>query len=289
MATVYSQELFASQTEFLAAVRDEKSSPRSVVAAVAKTRLKLLGMSDQEIAEIVRQGQPRKFVTLQSPTSGVVLRRGVSAGASIDPSTEIAAVADLSRVWVWAEIPETASNDVATGSVASLSFPGAGADIPEARVEFVYPTLTERTRTLRVRFVIPNANGLLRPGLYGVAIFKTTPRDALLIPRDAIVDTGQSQHVFISLGRGHFEPRTVVLGARLADRVEVLQGLSAGDEIVAEGVFMLDSESRLRASSGVGTGHAGHGNATARAEEGEPSRGSEAPRATPHQGHGSQR
>jgi Cu(I)/Ag(I) efflux system membrane fusion protein len=128
-------------------------------------------------------------------------------------------------------------------------------------VDFVYPTLSERTRTLRVRFTVENRDGRLRPGLYGSAEFKAEPRTVLTVPRDAIVDTGASQHVFVAGADGVFQPRPVRLGIHLTDRVEVVEGLKPGEAVVASGVFLIDSESRLRASGG-GSGHGAHGKAS---------------------------
>jgi Cu(I)/Ag(I) efflux system membrane fusion protein len=124
-------------------------------------------------------------------------------------------------------------------------------------VQFIYPTLTERTRTVRVRIPVQNKDGTLRPGMYGSAEFPPVARDALTVARDALIDTGESQYVFVHTPNDVIEPRAVKVGARLADRVEILQGLSPGDHVVTTGVFLIDSESRLRASGG--TGHSGHG------------------------------
>jgi len=120
--------------------------------------------------------------------------------------------------------------------------------------------VSEGTRTLRARLVVSNRGGVLRPGLYGTAEFQIASRRVLMVPRDAVVDTGRAQHVFVATAPGRFEPRPVTLGARLADRVEIQRGLTEGERIVAAGVFLLDSESRLRAS-GAGTGHS-HGAAS---------------------------
>jgi Cu(I)/Ag(I) efflux system membrane fusion protein len=144
---------------------------------------------------------------------------------------------------------------VSQGATATLEFAASGRAPFEGRVSFLYPTLTERTRTLRVRFETDNLDGKLRPGLYGSAVFAQAPHQALVVPRDAVVDTGESQHVFVVEHARYFVPRKVTLGTRLQDRIEVLSGLSAGEEIVASGVFLIDSESRLRASGGAGNGH----------------------------------
>jgi RND family efflux transporter MFP subunit len=214
-------------------------------------------MSDAEIGQIEQAGEARRLVTVSAPREGIVLNRGVSAGTAIDPSTEILTIADLSRVWVIAELAESDVAQVRTGTKATLSFPMSGREPFTAKVEFIYPTLTERTRTVRVRLTAPNSDGALRPGMYGSAEFPPVARDALTVARDAIIDTGESQHVFVHTAENLIEPRQVKVGARLADRVEIVQGLTPGDHVATTGVFLIDSESRLRASGG--TGHSGHG------------------------------
>jgi Cu(I)/Ag(I) efflux system membrane fusion protein len=187
----------------------------------------------------------------------VVLRRGVSVGTAVDPSTPLLTAADLSTVWVLAEVPESSAAGILPGMSAWLDVAGSGLAPFEATIEFVYPTLSERTRTLRIRFAIPNPEGVLRPGMYGTALIRGSSRDALTVPRDAVVDTGRNQHLFVAMADGRFAPRTVTLGLHLGERIEILDGLADNESIVVAGVFLLDSESRLR--SGASAGHAGHG------------------------------
>jgi Cu(I)/Ag(I) efflux system membrane fusion protein len=257
LAGIFSQELLSTQNEYLAARRAAASGPRSAVVEGARSRLKVLGMTDPEIRAVEEAGEARRLVTVAAPRAGVVLHRGISVGTAVDPSTEIVTVADLTRVWVLAEVSEGDIPSVQVGTPASLEFPASGREPFEARVEFISPTLSERTRTLRVRFAVDNPGGTLRPGIYGTAIFRVSPRQALTVPRDAIVDTGASQHVFVVPSERRFVPREVKLGTRFDERIEVREGLAEGESIVASGVFLIDSESRLRASGG-GTGHA-HG------------------------------
>lgn len=284
LVDIFSQELLASQTEYLAARR--AGGPPSTVVESGRARLKVLGMSDSDIRRIETSGQPRRVVTLLAPRDGVMMHRGIAVGTAVDPSTELMIVADLSRVWVLAEVPEFGAAQVTKGMQAQLEFPASGVKALAANVEFVDPVLTEQTRTLRVRFALPNPGGRLRPGMYGTAIFRTQARAMLTVPRDAVVDTGQSQHVYVVTAPGQYEPRTVQLGARLQDRVEILGGLQEGDEVVSSGVFLLDSESRLRASGGQGTSHAGHGGGASKSAP--PATGSgdaTAPAGESHDGH----
>ena len=277
LAHIFSQELLSSQTEYLSARRNTSASGiSSAVIASGRTRLGVLGMTAAEIDEIERTGEPKRLVTVVAPRSGVVVNRGVTVGTSVDPSTTLLTIADLSRVWVLAEVPEASIPGVRVGTVAQLDFPASGRSPFTARVDFVYPTLTERTRTLRVRLSAANPSGALRPGLYGTAVFEAAGQNVITVSRDAIVDTGLQQHVFVAVG-DRFEPRPVTVGVQLADRVEIRDGLQEGERIVAAGVFLLDSESRLRATGGAG----GHQHGTPVGDQKAPS----VPAKDPHAGH----
>ena len=277
LARIFSQELLSSQTEYLAARRNTSASGiASVVVASGRTRLGVLGMSATDIDTIERTGEPMRLVTIHAPRTGVVVNRGVTVGTSVDPSTTLLTIADLSRVWVLAEVPEANIPGIRVGATAQLDFPASGREAFPARVDFLYPTLTDRTRTLRVRFSAPNTSGALRPGLYGTATFTSAGPEVITVPRDAVVDTGVQQHVFVATG-DRFEPRAVMLGVQLADRVEVRSGLEAGERIVAAGVFLLDSESRLRATGSTG----GHNHSAPAV----PADAAPAPPIDPHAGH----
>jgi multidrug efflux pump subunit AcrA (membrane-fusion protein) len=253
LARVFSQELLSSQTEYLA-IRNATnvSGLKSAVVESGRTRLSVLGMTPAEIAAIEESGEPRRLVTIVAPRTGVVVNRGVTVGTAVDPSTPLLTILDLSRVWVFAEMPEASIPTVRVGTRGRLDFPASGRAPFTARVDFLYPTLTERTRTLRARFTVDNPAGTLRPGLYGTAAFELEGMPTITVPRDAVVDTGRQQHVFVAVG-DRFEPRTVNVGVQLADRVEIRSGLQAGEQVVSSGVFLLDSESRLRAAGGAGT------------------------------------
>ena len=275
LAHIFSQELLSSQTEYLAARRNATiSGITSAVVASGRTRLAVLGMAPEEIDAIEHSGEPKRLVTVVAPRGGVVVNRGVTEGTSVDPSTTLLTIADLSSIWVLAEVPEASIPFVRVGTPARLDFAASGRPPFGARVDFVYPTLTERTRTLRVRLSAANPGGALRPGLYGTATFESAGQNVITVPRDAVVDTGLQQHVFVAVG-DRFEPRSIVVGAQLADRVEVREGLNEGEQIVAAGVFLLDSESRLRATGGAG----GHSHGTP------PGQAPAAPAADPHAGH----
>jgi Cu(I)/Ag(I) efflux system membrane fusion protein len=285
LARIFSQELLSSQTEYLAARQATAASGiTSAVVASGRLRLTVLGMTSAEIAAIEESGEPRRLVTVVAPRSGVVVNRGITVGTAVDPSTPLLTIADLSVVWVFAEVPEASIPLVRVGSTARLDFPASGRGSFAARVDFLYPTLTERTRTLRVRFTVPNPTGTLRPGLYGTALFESAGVRALTVPRDAVVDTGRQQHVFVAVGE-RFEPRPVTLGVQLADRVEVRSGLEEGERIVSSGVFLLDSESRLRATGGMAGHDMGTTTGPETASPGSATAEPRAPAADPHAGH----
>ena len=278
LAHIFSQELFSSQTEYLAIRKTTSASGiASAVVAGGRTRLGVLGMTPADIDAIEQTGEPKRLITVVAPQSGVVVNRGVTVGTAVDPSTTLLTIADLSRVWILAEVPEANIANVNIGTRALVDFPASGRAPFDTRIDFIYPTLSERTRTLRVRLSAANPNGALRPGLYGTVGFESAGTPVITVPRDAVVDTGEQQHVFVATG-DRFEPRTVTLGVQLADRVEIRTGLTDGEQIVAAGVFLLDSESRLRAT-GNGGGHSGHGAAAPA------SKTPAAPAKDPHAGH----
>jgi len=257
LAGIFSQELLSTQNEYLSLRRATGAAASGVVLQSARSRLRVLGMTDREIDALAKTGAPSRLVTVAAPRTGVVIHRGISVGTAVDPSTELLTIADLSHVWLIAEVPENAIAGIQVGAPAVIEVPGSGRAAFTTKVEFLYPTLSDRTRTLRVRFLLDNRDGTLRPGLYATVDLQVSPHETLTVPRDAVVDTGQTQHVFVVERDGRFVPRTVTLGTQLDDTVEVTQGLREGEPIVSSGVFLIDSESRLRASGG-GTGHA-HG------------------------------
>ncbi|MCC6877605.1 MAG: efflux RND transporter periplasmic adaptor subunit [Sandaracinaceae bacterium] len=256
LCAIFSQELLASQSEYLAA--RAAAGGRGPIVEGARERLRVLGVTDAQVAALERRGRAERLVTVVSRQGGVVLHRGITQGTAIDPSTELFTIADLGQVWALTEIPEVDAARVHTGASASVDVPASGLPPFEAEVSFVYPTLSERTRTLRARFALENTQSRLLPGMYGTATFRTEAREALVVTRDALVDTGIEQHVFVLEGERTFVPRQVRVGATRDDRVEILEGLAEGERVAASGVFLLDSESRLRASGQGAMGHA-HG------------------------------
>ncbi len=280
LATVYSQELLAAQQDLLNALKwsagaattppaASKLAPVGVdLAAEARRRLQLLGISDAEIDEVVHSGRPKNALAIRSPIAGYVTRKTAVLGLYVEPGTELFQVADLSAVWVFVDVHEQQIAQARKGARARFTLAALPGKRFEGRVQFLYPALDAETRTLRVRLQLPNPGLLLRPGMYGDAVIEAPPSEGLVVPSEAIVDTGTTQYLFVALAGGRFEPRKVRLGTHAGAQVQVLQGVREGETVVTTANFLLDSESRIEASI---NGPAEAETETADDDEGQPS------------------
>ena len=270
--SVYSPELVTAEQEFLVAARraaSTKSAGRSaeiesadLLVETARRKLRLWDVPDEAVAQLEKTGEVQRLITVRAPRSGTVIEKMALPGMYVEPMMDLYTIADLARVWVLADLYEYEVPLVAVGQTANFTPIGTppGAQELSASVTFLAPAVDPMTRTVKVRFELPNPNGSLRPGAYGTVRLQVPLAEALDVPRDAVIDTGIRTLAFVRTGAGRFEPRALRLGARAGDRVQVLEGLSEGEEIVTRAQFMLDSESRLRAAAAVGgkPGHGGH-------------------------------
>jgi Cu(I)/Ag(I) efflux system membrane fusion protein len=259
LATLYSPELLAAQQELLNALRwsqgqapadggmDHGGGSERLVED-ARNRLELLGISPEEIGKIERSGKPMRAVPIRSPVAGYVIRKNVQQGVFVDPGTVLFEVADLNTVWVLAAVYEFDVARVKLGQSATFTSGALPGKTFQGKVRFIHPALDPATRTLQIRLELPNPKLELRPGLYGDAVVQLGGEVGLVVPRDAVVDTGEAQYIFLSLPGGRFEPRAVKVGARAGERIQILEGVSEGDQVVTTANFLLDSESRLRAA-----------------------------------------
>jgi len=258
LLSIYSPELVATQEEYLLALRAQKRLNESSFAEVAeggrsllaatRRRLELWDIPESEIRRIERAGRPIKAITLYAPTSGFVMEKPVLEGQKVDPATPLMVVADLGVVWVQAEFYEEDVPLVRVGQTARLtvnSYPGRSWTCV---VDYIYPSVDPQTRTLRARLRIANPGIVLRPGMYANVIIQKALGYHLTVPREAVLNSGTRQIVFLDRGEGYFEPREVIVGERTDDDVEILSGLAAGDRIVTSGNFLVDSESRLKSA-----------------------------------------
>jgi len=266
LATVYSPDVLRAEQELLVAHGWKAGAPSGAGAAQdpatdvgapgleadARRRLQLLGIADREIDEVVSSGKPADAIAIRSPADGYVVSKAALAGVAVQPGTVLFQVADLSTVWVTADVYEQDLARIHVGAKARFepnAYPG---EATAGKVQFVYPTLDPASRALKVRIELRNRldrdGPRLRPGMSGTVRFDLPATTALMVPAQAIVDTGDVRYLFVATQGGRFEPRMVKLGARAGDRVQVLEGLSEGEAVVTTGNFLIDSESRLRAA-----------------------------------------
>lgn len=255
---LYSPELVAAQQEFLLALRNRNilsGQSRNGLAAggdrlleAARTRLKYWDISDRQIAEIERTGKVRKTMTLHAPSDGVVTRKEAFEGMAVMAGTELFRLADLSRVWVLADIFESEIPWLHEEQEAMVELPYAPQRRFPARISYIYPYLQGETRTQKVRIELENPGLELKPELFvNVHLEARTMRDSLAVPSEAVLYSGAGQRVFVHLGEGRFEPRPVTVGLRGEDGwIEIVSGLTEGEIVVTSAQFMLDSESRLQ-------------------------------------------
>jgi Cu(I)/Ag(I) efflux system membrane fusion protein len=258
--SVYSPELVTAQQEFLIALRGSarEGGVASPLVTAAREKLRLWDVPEERIAALEKGGEIQRFVTVRAPRDGTVISLMALPGMYVEPSMHLYTIADLSRVWVQVDLYEYEAPTVSVGQRASFTPVGSPATEVAAAVAFLAPTVDPMTRTVKVRLEAPNEDGDLRPGAYGTVRLETPLAEAVTIPLDSVIDTGERRIVFVALGGGAFEPRSVRLGAAGEGRVQVLEGIREGEDVVTRAQFLLDSESRLRASAGRGAGHGGH-------------------------------
>ena len=243
LAELYSPDLYSAEQEYLIVLR-EKNTPE--LGAAAHERLRLLGLSDDAIAALARNGQARREVAVRAPASGVITRLDARQGGYVSSQTPFYEIANLERVWVNAALYDYQLPWVALGDPVRLHLPAYPGRTWRGRVSFIYPTLDPKTRTVNARLSIANPDGSLRPGMYANATLVAQPRKALAVPQSAVLHTDQGDFVMLAQGEGHFLPVQVVLGAQADGWVEVREGLKAGEQAVESAQFLLYSESQFQ-------------------------------------------
>ena len=231
----------------------KESGPAQAVEVNLRLRqamdaLRTLGVSDYQMDEMARTRQVSDLVTMRAPVDALVLSRNATRGQYIQPGTEIYQFADLSRVWILADVFESLKPFIRPGVTVDISPSGSGQRF-EARVGDVALQFDESARTLKVRIETGNPGFVLRPGMFVDVEFNVVLPPALVVQAEAVVDTGLRRTVFVDRGNGYFEPRQVETGWRLNDQVQIVKGLMEGEKIVVSGNFLLDSESRMKAAA----------------------------------------
>jgi Cu(I)/Ag(I) efflux system membrane fusion protein len=259
--TFYSPDLFASQDEYLLALRtqarlatsplDEAKANAASLVTSARERLRLWDLTDAQITALERRGKAEPVLTVYAPSSGIVLKREALPGKYVEPGTTLYEVADLSRVWISADIYESEVAAVKLDQPISVSFAAYPGETFHGNMAYIYPSLNAEARTVRVRFELPNPGLKLKPGMYGNVTLQTDAAKALVVPKEAVLETGLRQLVFMDRGQGKYEQTLVKLGRRNQDEVEVMEGLKEGDRIVTSANFLLDAESKLTSASSM--------------------------------------
>ena len=275
---VYSPDLMTAQEEYLIALRgvDElKASGAQAqesmqrLAEGALRRLRNWEISDQELQALQQERKPRRLITYRSGANGVVLQKPSVQGMRFMPGEVLFEIADLSSVWMLADVSEQDIGLVQIGQQANLRIVAYPDKTFSGNVVFLYPTIDSETRTAKVRIELSNRGGLLKPAMFANLEIASGLKGGktLAVPDSAILDSGTRQVVLVRRGEGLFEPRSVKLGMRADGYVAVLEGLKAGEEVVVRANFLIDAESNLKAAlGGFGGGHGAHGSKPAAAK-----------------------
>jgi len=254
---IYSPQLVSSEQEYLLALKNAAALDKSSFADIrqgarglvlaARDRLKLLDVPEHQIRELEQTGKVHKALHIHSPFDGVVIKVGAREGQYVTPKTELFSIADLSTVWVYGDIFEQDLSWVAVGDEATIRVAAVPGCTFRGRIDYVYPYLESRTRTVKVRMVFDNADGLLKPEMFAdVTVQANRQVDAVVVPSEAIVRSGSHDQIFVALDGGRFEPRDVTLGVSSEGETQVLSGVNAGERVVTSAQFLIDSESKLR-------------------------------------------
>ncbi|SPP66298.1 efflux RND transporter periplasmic adaptor subunit [Nitrospira lenta] len=259
--TLYSPDLLITQDEYLLALKTQAQLTASPLAeakanagalvASARERLRLWDLTEEQIIALERRGKAEPSLTVYAPASGIVLKREAVPGKYVEPGTALYEVADLSRVWISADIYESEVKAVTLNQQASVTLAAYPGETFPGTVAYIYPTLNAEARTVRVRLELPNPGLKLKPGMFGNVRLQTEVVKTLVVPKEAVLETGLRQLVFMDRGQGRYEPASVKLGRRSQDDVEVLEGLKEGDQIVTSANFLLDAESKLASASSM--------------------------------------
>ena len=258
--TLYSPDLVSAQEEYLIAKRGDKYLSGSQFAEVsqgaqsllrsARERLRLWDISDDQIKKLDETGQVNRTLMFYSPISGFVMDRKAFPQTSVTPDTDLYQITDLSTVWVNADVYEYEVPFVKAGQRAVMRLSYHQGKTYTGKIAYIYPTVDPMARTVKVRIEFPNPQFELKPQMFANVELNINYGHQVVVPQEAVLDSGDKQYVFVVREGGVFEPRTVQLGAKFEEKVTVLSGLKAGETIVTSGNFLIDSESRLKSAMG---------------------------------------
>lgn len=261
LLTIYSPELVSAQEEYLIALRAARALKGGEgLVDSARRRLRLWDISDDQIKALEETGRIRKTLTLHSPFDGFVLERMAYPGMNVSPGMALYKLADLSSVWIYADIYESEIPFIRLGQEAMIQLSYEPGKYLKGQVKYIYPYFDAVTRTGKVRFEFANPKGLLKPEMYANVEIRIPLGIQLVVPEGAIIDTGLRKVAIIDLGFGYFEPRDVKLGMKVENDYIVLGGLKEGERVVTSANFLVDSESKFKeAAAGMGMPGIDHG------------------------------
>jgi len=255
--TIYSPELLTTQQEYLLALKTRDQMQSSVIPdareradqlmASARQRLTLWNLPEDEIRALDETRSAPEVVVFRSPVTGFVIEKQALQGMHVAPGQTLYKVANLSTVWIEADVYEREMATVRVGQRATVTLEAYPGESFDGRAIYIYPFMEEATRTVKVRFQFGNARGRLKPGMYANVELHGTGVMGLTVPANALIDTGAEQIVFVAQGDGYYTPRRVRVGRNLGDRIEILDGVKEGEQVATSATFFLDSESQLRA------------------------------------------
>jgi membrane fusion protein, copper/silver efflux system len=244
VAEIYAPEVLAAQQEYLTLVLLNQVDADGALKQAARNRLKLLGMSEGEIQAITKSGKASQRFGVYAPASGVLTELGIREGAQITSGNALMQITDLSQVWLVAEVPESDTSILKPGLDAEVHLQSFAGEVFKGKVTYLYPTLNGVSRTLQVRVELPNQANRLRPGMYGNVVFTGQAYSALSIPSESIIATGKRKIVIVKEAHG-YRPVEITSGQERDSLTEIVSGLSEGEEVVASGQFLMDSEASL--------------------------------------------
>ncbi len=274
---VYSPELVSAQREYaiaaegMQALKDAGPEAQSGMKQLAEStllRLKNWDISEEQVKSLAKSGEARRTLTFRSPVNGIVTEKKALQGMRFMPGEILYQIADLSAVWVVADVFEQDIAQVKVGAKVKIRINAYPDKVFAGRIAYVYPTLKAETRTVSVRVELANPGGLLKPAMFAQLELPVGAQGKVLtVPDSAVIDSGTRRIVLVQLRQGRFEPREVKLGARSDNYIEVLEGVKAGEQVVVAANFLIDAESNLKAAVGGLGGQAGHDSGAASSQE----------------------
>lgn len=265
--SIYSQDLITAQEEYLLALENvQHPAPGSLAKEAhiatqqmlqsSRRKLELLDIPASEIKRIERAKHSLRALSILAPASGVVLSKAATKGMNVMPGMDLYVIADLSTLWVEADVYETDLDIVSLGASATFYGNDSATHIMKAKVAFISPTVDAKSRTIKVRIEVDNRDGHMKPGMYGSVEIAKTLGTQLAVPKSALIDTGQRKIVFVQVAADAYAARELTTGHRAGDWIEVLKGLHPGEKIAVSGQFLLDADSSIQAG-GMGHQHEG--------------------------------